>query len=163
MIKKIKNRNVYKLIAVIGLFVISSISYADDMDDVKALLDAYIETESDLSAQAQLMSADRIFIVGSPAMRMTDNATNMMGQSHVDKRNQQLDSKGIYYATREDQIVRVYGDAAVASFRRNLNWRPSAQGVRNGQSDSTNRQLVTVVMAKVDGDWKIVHTHISPA
>ncbi len=77
--------------------------------------------------------------------------------------NQQLDSKGIYYATREDQIVRVYGDAAVASFRRNLNWRPSAQGVRNGQSDSTNRQLVTVVMAKVDGDWKIVHTHISPA
>ncbi len=30
-------------------------------------------------------------------------------------------------------------------------------------SNNTTRQLVTVVMAKVDGDWKIVHTHISPA
>jgi len=161
MIKN-KKMNILYLMALFSLFA-ASVVYADDIDDVTELLNAYIETESNLSAQVKLMSTDRIFIAGSPAMRMTNNATNMMGQSHVDKRNQELDSKGIYYATREDQIVRMYGDAAVASFRRNLNWRPSAQGVRNGQSDNTSRQLVTVVMAKVDGDWKIVHTHISPA
>ena len=75
-----------------------------------------------------------------------------------------MDPDALYYATREDQIVRVYGDdAAVASFRRNLNFRPSAEGMRNGMNNSTTRQLVTVVMAKVNGDWKIVHTHISSA
>ena len=31
---------------------------ADDMDDVQALLDAYIETEADLMAQTELMSED---------------------------------------------------------------------------------------------------------
>ena len=163
MIKKIKNLSVYNLIAVIGLFAISSISYADDVDDVSALLDAYIETESDLKAQGKLMSADRSFISGSPAGRMTDNSSNMMAQEFVEKRRKDLDSNGIYWATREDQHLRVYGDAAVATFRRTLHWRPSAQGVRNGQSNGNNRQLVTVVMAKLDGNWKIVHTHISPA
>ena len=114
-----------------------------------------------LIAQTKLMSGDRIFINGSS--RMTDNETNMKGQMHTDNRRIQMDPDALYYATREDQIVRVYGDAAVASFRRNLNFRPSAEGMRNGMSNNTARQLVTVVMAKVDGIWKIVHTHISQA
>ena len=40
-------------------------------------------------------------------MRMTDNQANMKGQIHVDSRRQQMDPGSIYYATREDQIVRV--------------------------------------------------------
>ena len=158
---KLKNLGIYNLAIMALLFSFSA--KADDMDDVQALLDAYIETESDLMAQTRLMSDDRIFINGTPAMRMTDNQANMKGQIHVDSRRQQMDPSAIYYATREDQIVRVYGDAAVASFRRNLNFRPSAEGMRNGMSNNTSRQLVTVVMAKIDGDWKIVHTHISAA
>ena len=158
---KLKNIGIYNLAIMALLFSFSA--KADDMDDVQALLDAYIETESDLMAQTRLMSDDRIFINGTPAMRMTDNQANMKGQIHVDSRRQQMDPTAIYYATREDQIVRVYGDAAVASFRRNLNFRPSAEGMRNGMSNNTARQLVTVVMAKIDGDWKIVHTHISAA
>jgi ketosteroid isomerase-like protein len=158
---KLKNLGIYNLAIMALLFSFSA--KADDMDDVQALLDAYIETESDLMAQTRLMSDDRIFINGTPAMRMTDNQANMKGQIHVDSRRQQMDPTAIYYATREDQIVRVYGDAAVASFRRNLNFRPSAEGMRNGMSNNTARQLVTVVMAKIDGDWKIVHTHISAA
>jgi ketosteroid isomerase-like protein len=158
---KLKNLGIYNLAIMALLF--SFTAKADDMDDVQALLDAYIETESDLMAQTRLMSDDRIFINGTPAMRMTDNQANMKGQIHVDSRRQQMDPTAIYYATREDQIVRVYGDAAVASFRRNLNFRPSAEGMRNGMSNNTARQLVTVVMAKIDGDWKIVHTHISAA
>ena len=159
---KLKNLGVYHLIAVIGLFA-TSVVQADDMDDATALLNAYIETESDLNAQSKLMSEDRIFIVGSPAMRITDNATNMMGQAHGEKRRKARDPESLYFATIEDPIVRMYGDVAVASFRRNLNFRPSADGMRNGMSNNTGRQLVTVVMAKVDGDWKIVHTHISSA
>jgi len=148
--------------ALFGLFT-ASVVHADDMDDATALLNAYIETESDLNAQSKLMSEDRIYIVGSPAMRMTDNKTNMMGQAHGEKRRKAMDPESLYYATIEDPIVRMYGDVAVASFRRNLNFRPSADGMRNGMSNNTGRQLVTVVMSKVDGDWKIVHTHISSA
>ena len=156
----LKNLRLQQLAILLGLFVTAT-AQADDMDDVSALLDAYIETESDLIAQTKLMSGDRIFINGSS--RMTDNETNMKGQMHTDNRRIQMDPDALYYATREDQIVRVYGDAAVASFRRNLNFRPSAEGMRNGMSNNTARQLVTVVMAKVDGIWKIVHTHISQA
>ncbi|MDE0744061.1 MAG: nuclear transport factor 2 family protein [Woeseiaceae bacterium] len=159
---KLKTLSIYNLIAVIGLFATATVQ-ADDMDDVAALVNAYIETESDLNAQSKLMSEDRIYIVGSPAMRMTDNEVNMMGQAFGEKRREAMDSKSLYFATIEDQIIRMYGEAAVASFRRNLNFRPSADGMKNGMSNNTARQLVTVVMAKVDGDWKIVHTHISPA
>ena len=161
MIKQ-KSLGVYHLLAILILFATSMV-HASDMDDVTALLDAYIETESDLDAQGKLMSEDRIYIVGSPAMRMTDNEANMMGQAHGEKRRKAMDPESLYYATIEDQIVRMYGDAAVASFRRNINFRPSADGMKNGMSNNTARQLVTVVMAKVDGAWKIVHTHITPA
>ena len=159
---KLKNSGVFHLIALLSLFA-TAVVHADDMDDVTALVNAYIETESDLNAQSKLMSEDRIYIVGSPAMRMTDNEVNMMGQAYGEKRRKAMDSKSLYYATIEDQIVRMYGEAAVASFRRNLNFRPSATGMKNGMSNNTARQLVTVVMAKVDGIWKIVHTHISQA
>ena len=159
---KLKTLGIYNLIAVIGLFATATVQ-ADDMDDVTALVNAYIETESDLNAQSKLMSEDRIYIVGSPAMRMTDNEVNMMSQAFGEKRREAMDSKSLYFATIEDQIIRMYGEAAVASFRRNLVFRPSADGMKNGMSNNTGRQLVTVVMAKVDGDWKIVHTHISPA
>jgi len=159
---KLKTLGIYNLIAVIGLFATATVQ-ADDMDDVAALVNAYIETESDLNAQSKLMSEDRIYIVGSPAMRMTDNEVNMMSQAFGEKRREAMDSKSLYFATIEDQIIRMYGEAAVASFRRNLVFRPSADGMKNGMSNNTGRQLVTVVMAKVDGDWKIVHTHISPA
>ena len=159
---KLKNSGVFHLIALLSLFATATV-HADDMDDVTALVNAYIETESDLNAQSKLMSEDRIYIVGSPAMRMTDNEVNMMGQAFGEKRREAMDSKSLYFATIEDQIIRMYGEAAVASFRRNLIFRPSADGMKNGMSNNTGRQLVTVVMAKVDGDWKIVHTHISPA
>ncbi len=155
-----KIQSAFHLMAVLALFA-APMANADDMDDVIALIDAYIETEGDLSEQGKLMSEDRVYIVGSPAMRQTDNLANMKLQLLGEKRRNTLNPGGLYMATMEDPIIRVYGDAAVASFRRNLIWRPSAEGVRNGSSNNTARQLVSVVMAKIDGDWKIVHTHIS--
>ena len=162
MFKKYSEKVLVPVLFSFGL-LFGSAAIADDREEVMALLDAYIETEGDLRAQGQLMSEDRIFIIGAPAMRQTDNAANMKMQLRGEPRRKPLDPDGLYMATVEDQIVRMYGDAAVASFRRNLNWRPSAEGVRNGQSNNTARQLVTVVMAKTGRDWRIVHTHISPA
>ena len=150
----------FHLMAVLALFA-APMAIADDMDDVTALLNAYIETEGDIAEQGKLMSEDRVYIVGSPAIRLTDNVANMKLQLLGEKRRNTLNPGGLYMATTEDQIVNVYGDAAVASFRRSIIWRPSAEGMRNGQSNNTVRQLVTVVMAKIGRDWKIVHTHIS--
>ena len=155
-----KIQDAFHLMAVLALFA-APMAIADDMDDVTALLNAYIETEGDIAEQGKLMSEDRVYIVGSPAIRLTDNVANMKLQLLGEKRRNTLNPGGLYMATIEDEIVRVYGDAAVASFRRSLIWRPSVEGVRNGSSNNTARQVVTVVMAKRDGDWKIVHTHIS--
>ena len=91
---KLKTLGIYNLIAVIGLFATATVQ-ADDMDDVAALVNAYIETESDLNAQSKLMSEDRIYIVGSPAMRMTDNEVNMMSQAFGEKRREAMDSKSL--------------------------------------------------------------------
>ena len=161
MIKN-KTHGVFQLMAVLALFAAPMVN-ADDRDDVIALIDAYIETEGDIAEQGKLMSEDRVYIVGSPAIRLTDNVANMKLQLLGEKRRKSIGPGGLYMATTEDQIVNVYGDAAVASFRRSIIWRPSAEGMRNGQSNNTVRQLVTVVMAKIGRDWKIVHTHISAA
>ena len=156
-------KNISKaLLLAVPLFVATSVK-ADDMDDVQTLLEAYIETESDLTAQGRMMTDDRTYIVGAPAMRDTDNVANMELQLFQEQRRLAMDPDGLYRASAEDFIIKVYGDAAVASFRRNLIWRPSAEGMRNGGSNNTNRQWVTVMMAKVGREWKIVHTHISPA
>ena len=157
-----KNRiqGVFYLMAVLALFA-APMANADDMNDVTALLNAYIETEGDIAEQGKLMSEDRVYIIGAPAIRLTDNVANMKLQLLGENRRNTLNPGGLYMATMEDKIVKTYGDAAVASFRLSLIWRPSAEGVRNGSSNNTARQVVTVVMAKIDGDWKIVHTHIS--
>ena len=57
---------------------------------------------------------------------------------------------------------RNYGDAAVASFYRYWNVLPSAQSIREGRNPAgPPDSVVTLVMAKMGGDWKIVHTHQS--
>ena len=66
----------FHLMAVLALFA-APMAIADDMDDVTALLNAYIETEGDIAEQGKLMSEDRVYIVGSPAIRLTDNVANM--------------------------------------------------------------------------------------
>ena len=84
---KLKNLGIIQA-CLLAIIIVSSVAKADDMDDVLSLLDSYIETESDLMAQNALMSEDRIFIIGAPAVRMTDNKTNMMRQMHVNNRSE---------------------------------------------------------------------------
>jgi hypothetical protein len=114
----------------------ASIAAADDADDVMAVVNQYIATESNLTEQAKLMTDDRTYIVGGA--RFTDNVANMRGQIAGEKLRKTLDPDGMMIVTAEDPKVQVYGDTAPPS------------------------QVTTVVLNKMRGDWKIVHTHISP-
>ncbi|SVE12798.1 uncharacterized protein METZ01_LOCUS465652, partial [marine metagenome] len=81
-----ENKKIFMPFLMAWSLLFGSFAMADDKDDVMALLDAYIETESDLVAQSKLMSEDRVYIVGAPAVRVTDNVANMKLQLLWEKR-----------------------------------------------------------------------------
>jgi len=139
----------------------ASIAAADDADDVMAVVNQYIATESNLTEQAKLMTDDRTYIVAGA--RFTDNVANMRGQIAGEKLRKTLDPDGMMIVTAEDPQVQVYGDTAIASFYRHWNYIPGADAVRAGRTgNAPPSQVTTMVLTKMRGDWKIVHTHISP-
>ena len=141
--------------------LIAPLASADDMDDIKALLDEYVATETDLERQAELMTDDRVYIVGGA--RFTDNVANMRGQIAGQKLSRSLDPDGMMIVTIEDPMIQIHGDAAIASFYRHWNYIPGADAVREGRAATAPpSQVSTVVFARTGRDWKIVHTHISP-
>ena len=162
--KKIRSRlfgaPIFGLISVV---LMSPVALADDEDDVRAVIDTYIATEVvDLERQASLMSGDRVFINGG--LRQTDNVANMKSQMANMARNRELDPDAQVIVTAEDVMVRVIGgNAAVASFYRYWNVINSADAVRAGVAGGGGPPpaAVTLVLAKMGGDWKIVHTHQS--
>ena len=140
--------------------LISPSAFADDVDDVLEVIREYNATETDLERQARLMTDDRTFIAGG--VRQTNNVINMQNQMAAQARNQELDPDVRVSVRIEDPIVRVYGDAAVASFYRFWNVISSADSVRAGRNASgPPDSVVTMVLAKQGNDWKIVHTHQS--
>jgi hypothetical protein len=142
--------------------LVSPIASADDADDVRAVVDRYLATESDLESQARLMTDDRSFIAGG--FRQTDNVANMKNQMAARDRNQELDPGTRLSVRGEDVVIRMIGDeAAVASFYRFWTVLASADSVREGRNpQGPPNDAVTLVLGKVGGDWKIVHTHQSP-
>jgi len=144
------------LIGAIAVLLIIPVAYADDADDVRAVINAYISTETDLEE-----TDDRTYIVAGT--RHTDNVANMRGQIAGQALNRELDPDGKLMVTMEDLLIRINGDTAVASFYRYWNFVPGADAVRAGRSgNAPGPQVSTVVLAKDGRDWKIVHTHISP-
>jgi len=147
----------------LSVVLISPMALADDEDDVRALIDTYVETEVvDLRKQMSLMADDRVFINGG--LRQTDNAANMKSQMANTARNRELDPDAEVIVTAEDVMVRVIGgNAAVASFYRYWNVINSADAVRAGVAGGGGPPpaAVTLVLAKMGGNWKIVHTHQS--
>lgn len=141
---------------------VSPIAVADDIDDVRAVVNQYLATESDLERQARLMTDDRSFIAGG--FRQTDNVTNMRNQTAAAERNRELDPDVKLSVTGEDVMVRMLGDrGAVASFYRFWNVLPSADSVRAGRNpQGPPNDAVTLVLEKMGNDWKIVHTHQTP-
>jgi ketosteroid isomerase-like protein len=151
-----------RLIVLLAAVLISPIVAADDADDVRAVVDEYLATESDLAKQARLMTDDRSFIAGG--FRQTDNVRNMKNQLAGEKRALELDPDGQFSVSGEDVIVRMIGsEAAVASFYRFWTVLSSADAVRAGRNpQGPPNDAVTLVLGKIGGDWKIVHTHQSP-
>ena len=147
----------------ISIALISPIALADDADDVRSVIDTYIETEIvDLKKQMSLMADDRVFIAGG--LRQTDNDANMRTQMAGAARGRELDPDVEVIVTAEDIMIRVIGDnAAVASFYRYWNVINSAAAVKAGVAGGGGPPpaAVTLVLAKMGGDWKIVHTHQS--
>ncbi len=139
----------------------SPIASADDADDVRAVVDMYLTTESvDLEKQASLMTDDRVYIIGGT--RQTDNVANMRGQIAGAKLGKELDPHATVIVTAEEVKIRVMGSAAVASFYRYWNVVPGADAVREGRDGGGPPNMaVTLVFEKMGRDWKIVHTHQS--
>ena len=136
-----------------------------DVDAINRLIDRYgaLEDAMDMSAQAQLMSADRVFIVQA-AGRRTDQATNMrIQQAGFDQLKKRL--PGIQAFTEDrDRLIKLYanGSVAVASFYRyTTTILPPTTPPEVAKEFGPGAATITLVLEKRDGDWKIVHTHVS--
>ena len=137
-----------------------------DVDAINQLIDRYGSTEDamDMTAQAQLMAADRTWI-GQGAGRRTDQAANMrIQQAGMDQARKTV--PGLQWFTEDrDRLIKFYGNGAVAvaSFYRYRN-RVLPAGLPREVADGLPPvvpAVVTMVLEKRDQGWKIVHTHIS--
>ncbi len=155
---KISHR--FNFLPLLMLFT-TAIASADDVADVEAVVHRYINSETlDLSEQTKLMASDRTFI--SNGIRYTNNAKSMAIQTAGNNVLKKARPGVERIATVEDIMVRVNGDSAVTSFYRVINTTNSAESVRAGQNAMTSMyQTGTMVLFKIKGDWKIVHTHLS--
>jgi hypothetical protein len=144
------------LIVVLTGLMFAPIAFADDEDDVLAIVHQYGDLENDLEAQAKLMRSDRIYITGG--MRQTDEAKNMSNQIAGRKAGEALNGgKTKFVTTIEGPVVSIHGDVAVASFVRWWNVFP------HNQAPVTSAPTwVTLVLIKERSGWLIKHTHQSP-
>jgi hypothetical protein len=158
MLKQLTVQRISALLLVIAGLVLAPQAFADDTDDVLALVKQYGDLEGDLSAQAGLMRDDRIFITGG--VRQTDQAKNMAIQMANRQASEAVNGgKTRFITTIESPIVRVYGNVAVASFVRFFNTYPHNQPPNPPGAPN----WVTLVLVKEAGEWAIAHTHQSPA
>ena len=105
------------LIIILAGLIFAPNTFADDADDVLAMVYQYGDLENDLEAQAKLMRSDRIFIANG--LRQTDEAKNMANQIAGRKAGEALNGgKTKFVTTIEGPVVSVHGDVAVASFVR---------------------------------------------
>jgi ketosteroid isomerase-like protein len=153
------------ILAVCFVSLLGGVAFADDKDDITALINEYsrLESAGDITGQMKMMTEDRIFINGG--IRRTDQAANMKSQQATQDRTRKRDPGRQVIVSALDPIIRVYGDTAVASFYWLFNTILSAEfldKLTGPAPPSLNRLAVTQVLVKEGGAWKIVHTHISP-
>lgn len=143
------------ILIIAGLIFAPSV-FADDEDDVLAIVYQYGDLENDLEAQAKLMRSDRVYITGG--MRQTDEAKNMANQIAGRKAGEALNGgKTEFVTTIEGPIVSIHGDVAIASFVRWWNVYP-----HNQASVTSAPTWVTLVLIRERDSWLIKHTHQSP-
>jgi hypothetical protein len=137
-----------------------------DQDAINRLIDRYSELEDvrDMVAQSRLMTADRVWIAQWQG-RMTNQDMNMrLQQANFDALDEFL--PGIQWFTdARDRLIKFYGNGsvAVASFY----WYRSFVLPADTPAEiaeafvAFNPAVITLVLEKQGGDWKIVHTHNS--
>ena len=132
------------------------------------LIDNYSKTEDagKLLDQAKMMSKDRVWIGPNGAGRITDQSLNMnMQQSQVDAIMKSI--SGIKWFTDvRDRLIKFYGNGkvAVASFywHRTFVLPPNTNSEkRNMMKKQLDPVVISLVLEKKKGVWKIVHTHTS--
>lgn len=157
-----KNLDRYSRLATLAIvlagLVAAPIAFADDRDDVLAVVKQYGDLEGNLAEQAKLMRSDRVYITGG--MRQTDEARNMAMQMAAREAVETLNGgKTKFMTILEGPLIRVYGNVAVASFVRAFNTIPY-----NKPPNPPGQPIwVTLVLVKEGGKWGIAHTHQSPA
>ncbi len=157
MLKHTTGSRLGTLIIVLAGLLFAPYAFADDKDDILALIQKYGDLEDDLDAQAMMMRADRVYI--SAGIRRTDEAKNMSIQKAGQAAGEAVDGGKTKIITEiESPTVALYGDVAVASFVRIFNVYPHNQPAVQG-----GPVWVTLVLVKEGGEWGIAHTHQSPA
>lgn len=154
------------LIIAVCVPLAASAQSSGDEDAINRLIDQYTQLDDsfDMTAQAALMAADRIWI-GQANGRRTNQAMNMqIQQAGFDRTNEIL--PGIQQFTdARDRIIRFYGrgDVAVASFYWYRTFVLPADAPDEVVQNFVQPQpmVFTTVLEKQGGDWKIVHTHVS--
>ena len=136
-----------------------------DVDAINRLIDQYGATEDamDMPTQARLMSSDRVW-VGPGTGRRTDQATNMrIQQAFFDGFKKQFPGAQTFTEDR-DRLIRFHanGTVAIASFYRYTTvLLPPTATPEQVRAATLPPGVITLVLEKQDGAWKIVHTHVS--
>lgn len=136
-----------------------------DVDAINRLIDQYGATEDamDMTAQAKLMATDRVWIAPGGGRR-TDQATNMrIQQAAYEALKKQV--PGIQTFTEDrDRLIKFYanGAVAIASFYRyTTTVLPPNAAPEVRAAAAVPPGAVTLALEKRNGEWKIVHTHVS--
>lgn len=155
MLKPMTSTRLCTIFLVLAGLIFAPYAIADDEADVRAVVQQYGALENDLDAQAKLMRADRVFILGG--MRRTDEANNMAIQKATRAAGEAANGgKTKFMTTITGTVVAIYGNVAVASFVRVFNIFPHNQPAIQGAAN-----WVTLVLVKEHGKWGIAHTHSS--
>ena len=149
--------NKYMTNIVIALvFIMGPISgFADDEDDVMAVIYQWAALEQDLEAQAALVLDDRVQIGGG--IRQTNQDQNLAVQlMNYNAMVQSMGGEPEMIVRIESPLVRLYGDVAVASFVRLFNLVPPGE-----RPQQVGAAWFSMVLVKEDNTWKIAHHHVS--
>jgi ketosteroid isomerase-like protein len=137
-----------------------------DESAINQLIDQYNQLEDafDMAAQAEMMTADRIWIAQAFGRR-TNQAMNMRIQQAGFDVLQGAQPSYQRFTEARDRIIRFYGngDVAVASFYWYVTIVLPADATDEQVQASAQFQpmVITMVLEKQRGAWKIVHTHNS--